>query len=431
VLRLCWSYSLDEEQSSSADWRCSALILGTLFLNFPFWFAQCGQIGMDVPIVSYAAILALFSLTIAVCLLIAPAVSVQRARVPLFSAVALSLGSVPAVLIRACSLVFLVIWMAGLSSVLGFVFSKRGEAFEDTCTAAAVVGFLFITALAGPKTSARQARFATRLGIAILLAAFLRVHEGWSAIPHGFSNVGLRYLPRGASAVAFSIAPVVFLGGTLLQSMPARKDLMKAAGWGIAGPLWGTLFLVSVIHVAAYALPYYTLRLDPILGMVLRGNTALSALPGRMLIAVTIFGPMRFGAKTLQDVIAIRELRPGWKWLPASAFVLIIAWFSGGGGPWAYASFAFEIASAGLIVAAAILTADALVPVRRIKTPLVDIAGVAALFAGLATFVWVQRTTPDGWWDPGLLPSYGTAFAVALLGRATQRLTSTPLALYI
>ena len=57
--------------------------------------------------------------------------------------------------------------------------------------AAALLLFLLFTGLQGVRTSVKLALFTDKLGIAILIAALIRVRDGWASVPGGFGIAGL------------------------------------------------------------------------------------------------------------------------------------------------------------------------------------------------------------------------------------------------
>ncbi|HUE00087.1 MAG TPA: hypothetical protein VMR62_10990 [Bryobacteraceae bacterium] len=81
--------------------------------------------------------------------------------------------------------------------------------------AAGIVLFLFLTGLQSVRTSARLALFTNKLSIAILIAAFIRVHDGWAAVLAGFPTQGqppaVQQICHGLSQLAFYVAPLLLL----------------------------------------------------------------------------------------------------------------------------------------------------------------------------------------------------------------------------
>jgi len=59
---------------------------------------------------------------------------------------------------------------------------KKISSTELGAIAAAILMFLFFTGQQSLKTVARLAGFTAKLGLAILIAALIRVHDGWPAL---------------------------------------------------------------------------------------------------------------------------------------------------------------------------------------------------------------------------------------------------------
>jgi len=198
-----------------------------------------------------------------------------------------------------------------------------------------------------------------------------------------------------------------------------------AALIGIAVPLAGTLLLVGTIGIATTRSGLYVPSLEPNVAMALWSHAA-SALPGRMMLAaVTAFGAIRFGIRALVDSASIRPLGSRWTLvllgLLAGTTVLVSA------DPYAPT---FQLLTNVLAVVPAVLTADFVTRSWRVDgVRRFDWIGVTALIAGLATPLftpnWIVGAGDDRWGSPWLLPSYGVAFLVCLLGRTVRRFRST------
>lgn len=426
--RLRWSYPKDEEDAAAADWRWPALILATLFLNFPFWFIQCTKIGMDWPLPIYAAIVAVFSLLLA-AFFVGPAVMVNRTGRSLMDSVALALGSVPAILVRLCCGVFLLLWLGYLIEAGTYFLVRNMTNFKSFMFGAILTALLFVTAQAGAKTGARQAAFSIKLGVAILFAAMIRVHGGWREIPYGFHNDSPDL--RGFSSIAFSLAPILVLAASMTTRLPTRLANVKIAVWGIAFPLCATLLFTGALHVAVVASGYYTPSLAPSIAVALWGKAALSALPGRMaLMTITIFGAVRFGVNLLLELSYAPRFPQPWKWLHIACFTPPIAWLFSyhrawaldSARAWALDSALYNFLCIALAVVASVLTAEAILPSARARPRLVEPLTCIASVAGIAMYFYVQNATPDAWWFPGLVPAYTVSlFAVIVLRLIRQK----------
>jgi hypothetical protein len=195
---------------------------------------------------------------------------------------------------------------------------------------------------------------------------------------------------------------------------------------GIAVPLAGTLFLVGMIGVATIKSGLYVPSLDPNVAMALWSHAASGALLGRMMLAaISSFGAIRFGIRALVDSASIRPL--------GSRSTLVLLGFLAGAivlvsaDPYAPT---FELLTNVLAVAAAVLTADFVTRSWRVdRARRFDWIGTSALFAGLATPLfmpsWIVGAGDDRWGSPWLLPSYGVAFLVCLMGRTLHRLSTS------
>ncbi len=156
----------------------------TLFLNIHFWVRHADDLSMHYPLLTHAGIVAGAALLISVLFFFGPALAVQKAKRSVFEVIEGSVGTIPALILRACSVIFLVIWMAEMTAVpllwwIGSILRREAAWTESVLAAAAILAFVFITASQSATTNAKLALFTTKLGAAVLLAALIRVHEGW------------------------------------------------------------------------------------------------------------------------------------------------------------------------------------------------------------------------------------------------------------
>jgi hypothetical protein len=203
------------------------------------------------------------------------------------------------------------------------------------------------------------------------------------------------------------------------------------AGIGIVLPLCGTLLLVGVIGLATHASPYYQPSLEPTVAMALWSKVAGSALPGRMMIAaVTMFGAVRFGVGALKNSVSTPSLGRRPLRVLLGCLCGIIAWCSLH--PFDdNLTMSFKASAACLTVAAAVLTGDFVSGRCRVEqVQMIDVVGLSALSAGLATAFFLHHCVADAWWEPGLFPSYAVGFMTCILGRVVHKKfigVSTPL----
>jgi hypothetical protein len=282
-------------------------VTATLFLNWSFSF-QAGGLWLFCPLPLYALLLSVFALLLTGLFFIGPALATRAAGRSLFLVIEDSLGAIPAWGLRLCCVSFLVLWMATLialpTTLLSNDLERRPSSAELGIVAAAMLMFLFFTGLQNFKTRARLAAFTNKLGLAILIAALIRVHEGWPALLGPFradeDRGQLWYIWEEFSMLAFYVAPLALLAADLGHRSQGRRQVAILGLMGVALPLFVVLFLVGVIGTATYASGYYQPSLEPTVAMALWSKAARSALPGRVLVAaVTAFGAVRFGGRSL------------------------------------------------------------------------------------------------------------------------------------
>jgi hypothetical protein len=102
VLRLRWFDAEPYDLSAPIDLRFAALIIATLFLNFPFWILNSADLRMSGSLSLYAVQVGVLSLLITALFFVGPALAAQAAKRPLLGVVENSLGSVPAYGVRFC-----------------------------------------------------------------------------------------------------------------------------------------------------------------------------------------------------------------------------------------------------------------------------------------------------------------------------------------
>lgn len=415
-------------------WPFAALIGATLFLNFPFWFERGLYLWTPGSFPRYAVVVAGSTLLIAALFFVGPALAAHAARRPLFDVVESSFGSIPAWGVRLCCIWFLAVWIGDLvswpaSRFVTFILRRNSSVFESAAIATSLVALLLITGLQSFRIGAKQALFTDKLGLAILLAALIRVHQGVPTALKGFptfsDNSVLSIAWHGLSLLASFVGPLIFLLADFGQSLQTRKAVAMVAGIGVVLPLFGTLLLVGVIGAATLASRYYQPSLDPNVAMALWSKAAPRALPGLMMISsITMFGAGRFGVKALWNWLTPREFGRRIAIVPLGCILGTIVWCSVH--PFnEKAAISLQASSQCLAVAAAVLTADFVSGRRRFeRAPRIDWIALIALIVGLATALCVQLWTVDAWWEPGLLPSYGVGFIACLLGRALQKKSS-------
>ncbi len=277
-----------EDQSTLIDWRYAAVVLSTLFLNFHFWVAHDLDFPMLHPVYLHASMLGAAALLIAALFFLGPALATYRARRPLVSIIEDSFGSIPAFCLRLCGALFLVIWIAESSVNLGVlilpsVLRHNPSATESGIVAVAIPLFLLMTGIQSLETSAKLAVFTNKLAIAILIAALLRVREGWSYIPSGFPISSERPAFwdawHGFSMVAFEVAPLALLAADLGYRIRGWRQVEMTALAGIALPVFGSLLVVGAIGIATWHSAFYVPSLNPNIMMALWSKAARRPFP--------------------------------------------------------------------------------------------------------------------------------------------------------
>jgi hypothetical protein len=307
IVRLRWSDPEPDDPSTPLDWRFPALILSTLFINLAFWCVHGGHLWVSSPFPVYSSMDAAAAL-IAAVFFVGPALATYAATRPLLGVLENSLGWIPAIVLRLWCALFVVLWIANLVRwgalwLLPFILRRHVASTESSFIAAGILVFLFVTGLRSPRTSTKLALFTNKLGIALLIAAFLRVHKGFT-IPEGFLVSGefspVMKLWHGVSLMSFYVAPLALLAANYGHRSDGRKSIAKFALMGVALPLFGTLLFIEIVCVPSGL---------PNISTALFGGDAGSALPGPMMLAaMTTFGAVRFGARAFADSISIRPL---------------------------------------------------------------------------------------------------------------------------
>jgi len=434
VPRLRWFEFDTEDSATPLDWRCGALTTATLFLNLFFWYAEGLDFRMSSRLPIYAVWLAAAALLIAALFFIGPALATHRAKKPLFGVLAESFGSWPALALRVCCLAFLVIWTGNLLALPGFWWLRQHlSSIDAELSAGVILLFLFLTGLQSPRTSASLAVFTNKLGIAILFAALLRVHQGWPMAWNGRPTLGQGLstldLLHGLSLLTYDVAPLSLLAASLCCRISERKRVITTALAGIVLPLFVTLLLVGLIDVATISSRYYQPSLNPNVGMALWSRAASSAIPGRIMVAaITTFGAARFGARSLAEAVAFRRFERRILWAALACLGALMVWCS----QRVYdstLSATFESAALVLTVAGAVLTADLVTGrTKMAQAQKIDWIGVSAVLAGVLTPAYgpFLVVIANPYWHPWLLPSFGIGFLVAFISGTVQKMRRAP-----
>lgn len=413
------------------DWRWPAVITATLFLNFSF----CNDHGLRLsgfgPFPVDQIVSALGAGLIAALFFLGPALAAQASQVSVFQLLRESLGTVPAALVRAGCFGFFSIWAGKLIALPTLWAVAQATGNHDSPgsygVAAALVAFLLVTAMQRHVTFVRLALFTAKLSLAILIAAAVRVRDGWPAVPGGFSIAG--QYPWGMlfmhdiSEIALFAAPLGLCAAEYASRLPSSRQVFRAIAAGTVLPLVAALTLSSMVGVATRASDLYQPSLNPTLAMALWAHAASSAIPPRMLIAgVTNFGAARFALREIhRSVPEVVRLKAGWL-----APVVIAAIIAG------VAFYPFNRVTVDvshfcgkcLAIAGAVVTVDFWLGLRAADSHKFDLAGTTALLSGMAMSVWLPENylwTDGQWWLPWLLPAYGITAITCVAGRLAQR----------
>lgn len=425
MIRFRWTDPKPDDPSTPVDWRSAALITATLFLNF-VWYRLGSVLPMYCPLPLYAGIVAAGSLLMTF-FFVGPALLTQVSRRPLLGAVENSLGSIPALGFRLGCVLFLVLWIENVVRVPGWFLLRDSSRLTQFGAIAGLLVFLFVTALQSLRTNGKLAVFTNKLAIAILVAALVRVRDGWPSALSGFPPQGhntVSDLGHGLSLLAFYVAPLALLAANFGHRSQGRKKVAMTALMGFAVPVFGTLLVIGVIDVATYASSFYQPSLNPDVVMALFGHAARMSLPGPMMIvAITEFGAVRFGARALSESLSIRSLGKRLRWCLLACLIGVIAWLFHGSAP--DLSKAGDVSGRLLAVVGAVLTADFVTgrwQIERVRR--IDWVGTVAVLAGMATPWYLGRwmAADSEWFHGSLLPSYGVGFLVCLCGGAVQKM---------
>ncbi|WP_321471985.1 hypothetical protein [uncultured Paludibaculum sp.] len=434
VIRLRLSGPVAVDPSSPLDWRLQVWLLSSLFFNMPFFCVYGAGFWMEWPLPQYSVILVVVALFVAGVFFLMPALAVHAARKSLFETLADSIGSLPALGVRLCGIALLFLWIGGLFGVSLNLVSSAMDLWDSPLSrglvCVATLCFLCFTGVQSEANSAKLAFLSAKFGLAILIAGLVRVHEAWPAIPYGFQHSGISSdgmdIWRRLSELVAYLAPLCFFAAAWGPRTSGRKQIVAAALLGLALPLLAVLLLLGVMNVATAKSAYYQPSLDPNITMALWGQTARSAIPGRMLIvSVTVFGVVRFGIRALADSAALFSTGRVTRWLMVGAFIAVSTVLS----MHAFDPTAFPTRTATthvLVVASAILTADWLLKHSKPEGHgRWDWAGCTALGAGLAAPWYLPAmlvgSGDDVWWYRSLLPSYGMTLLACVIGRAVER----------
>jgi hypothetical protein len=435
------------EDALYIDWRLPALLLATLFLNFAFFFDRTSRIPFSGPPLVYCALLGAAALLLVGLFYIGPAFAAQASRLPLFEIVERSLGSVPAFGFRLCCALFLSLWLAHLLPLFLFLGVKWTLREKWTPLAigflsGAVLLYLFATGLSSLRTNAKLALFTNKLALALVIAALVRVREGWSyawgslLVPNG--SWSFPEIIHQLGSLLFCYAPLAFLASDFGRRSCTKKAAATIGLCGLAIPLCFAMCLAGFLDQATYA-THRNLGGLANFAVALWGGDSERFIPAKaMLAAVTIFGAARLGARQLASSLSIPGWHPKALRLTLGLFVCVIATISAVSS--LNLSGALEWSSRIIVAAAAVIAADfATRHSLTARSTRFDWGGLVACAAGLGApyyLAWLRDAvfvvtgvsfsagvSFEDWWHPWILPIYGITFMVCLIVRFAGRVT--------
>ena len=262
VIRIRWSERSPEDSASSTGWWLPSIILATIFLNFPFWFVFEREIPFSGPPWAYFGVLGGIALLFVALFYLGPALAMQSSKRSLYSLAESSFGSIPAVGFRLCCAFYLVT-MADVfrpddcSFVVPVAIPPRSDPSRIRTAWGGHYSLTLWDRIAGLRTSAKLAGFTNKLSLAILIAALIRVREGWPSAWEALSHSpALREVTdwRSIPFILFYFAPLALFSSDLGYRSRKRKDVMLIGLVGLALAFAVSLFVAAFIAQATHGL---------------------------------------------------------------------------------------------------------------------------------------------------------------------------------
>jgi hypothetical protein len=424
-LRLRWSDPREDDPAIVA-WPYPALLLATLFFNAAFYYLLGPEFPFRGHAVWYFAQVFGDAILLGALFYLGPALAAQAARRSLFDLAGASLGSIGAIALRIVCAAFLAVWLGEQLnlivrwSVTLWSATQASPAVEGLAAVALAI-LLFWTGMQNLRALAKQAFFTSKLGLALLITALIRVREGWPAAFHAFDQqqwmVASPHLLRGLAQLSFWAAPLLFLAADFGQRCESRKQVNLIGLFGSVLPVAGSLVVLAFIERAGHSAGASTQGIVNIGSALFHGDSGRYYWKFLAVLAITMFGAFRFGVRALAECLAIFR---GYRFLCWTLLALATCTIA------IFASTLFLDLSTivkplarCLVAAAAVLSADFLTG-RRVRTSArkIDWMGLAALLIGLALpGLPLLFIGPDpASWDPWLLRIYIVSFSTCLLG---------------
>ena len=427
MLRIRWTDPAEDPEALHG-WREPSLILATLFLNFFFWYAPADGFSFNTSFaVIFGSLVAL--VVLAMMLFLVPALAAQEARRTLFEIVEVSFGTVAGFGFRLACGALCVFWVAGMTGALGFRFSmavlnREFSLAQSGPWLAVLVLFVFATGQQGLRASAKLASFTNKLGIALLIAAALRVRGNltlsWSD-PQNLSLIVRDVWGRIAEPLVI-VGPMAFLAADFGARARTRKDVALIGVMGLAVPMVLTLFAVGLIQNAAHGLLLGNTNIQNIAVALWGGDSRRYSFAWMLVAVVTSFGTARFAVRTgtaaVSPVVKGRYTRLAVMGLALLGCVVL----SLGEIP---LNDALDLTAGFAASAAAVVSADYLTRKwRHQEIARVDCIGLISFLGG-----WAVNGGLAFWYGPfyevrltgSILISYGVSFALCIAGRTVVR----------
>ena len=357
----------------------------------------------------------------------------SRAHQSLDRTIQNSLGSLPATVVRVAAVGYLLRLISETISLPIWWLATGPRLNRDQHPlllpiAVALVVFLMFTGLQNFRTQGRLAWFTSKLGFAILMAALIRVHEGWSSVLGFWSRQPDRpwfwATWRSFTELVAFAAPLGLLASEFASRLRGPEQVRRILVAGVAIPVFVVLLLVGIIDTATYSSSFYQPSLNANVFMALWSKAASSALLPRMLIVtISAFGIARFGVMLLPSIAQLRA-KSRWRVPALVAATVAISWSAVH--PYsAKLDAMFEPLGRSLGVTSAIITADFLTRRRSADLSRFNRVGCTAFLIGIALPWYVPHVpmelSPNPWWYPWLLPSYVVAFVGCIVGRFLEQ----------
>jgi hypothetical protein len=372
----------------------------------------------------------MLTVLVLVLFFLGPAFAAHETRRSLFQLAEVSFGVVPALGFRICCAVLCVLWVAGVPGtlpfkILWFFLQRSLSVVESGLVAGVLMLFLFATGLQDMRTSAKLAFFTNKLGIALLIAAALRVR---SYLPGVWNHLGAMEAaagsvwPRIAQPLTI-IGPMALLAADFGCHSRTRRDVALIGVFGLAVPMTAALFAVSLIQRAAYRWRSDLGGLASIMVALWGGDSRWYQPQWICLALITVFGSARFGVRMWRAALAPAVDNKRLRWAVLASTLLVGAVVSASQSPVFFGRS--ELAARFAICAAAVLSADYVARRWRTQqTRAADWVSLVSFLAGLAAgYLLVFWAVAD--WESRLTASilipYAISFVLCLIGRAVQR----------